>query len=100
MKPEVAVILLLNLLPLQSLALLIDTPATGSETSKRDARMKNLHPVGATGPVARRKRSLPAADDADYRNSDDGSRFRGVRLAEPNIAERRAEHCRVGRALE
>lgn len=97
MKPEVAVILVLNLLPLHSLALLADasSSATGSHANPAaDARTKNLHPVGSRI-EARRKRS------ADYRNSDDGSRFgqprgrplsargRRERPAEPNIVDGR-----------
>lgn len=99
MKPEVAVILVVNLLPLHILALLADTEAsssaTGSQANKRgpaaDTRMNNLHPVGSRF-EARRKRS------ADYRNPDDGRKFGQLRgrplsaggrdqLAEPNIAD-------------
>jgi len=87
--------LVVHLLPLQSLALLAHTGQSSLATGSRAAaytRMKNPLPFG-TGFEARRKRS-PAADDADYRSSEAADTVRRPRdppmfehLPKPNIAE-------------
>lgn len=86
MRPEIVLVLVANLLPLQSLVLLADTAAslsaTGSQTSKHvpaaDTRMKNLHPFGTRfedGSNFRHLRRLPH------------SRGGSDHLTEPNIAD-------------
>lgn len=95
MRRDVAVMLVVHLLPLQSLALLAHTGQSSLATGSRAAaytRMKNPLPFG-TGFEARRKRS-PAADDADYRSSEAADTVRRPRdppmfehLPKPNIAE-------------
>jgi len=115
MKPEVVVFLVVNLLSFRNPVMLADTVAAaslaGSKTNRLDPVANNagwakvLRPVGTEFEV-RRKRSSPP-DDAEYRASAAGSsepqQLRRLpmfesgdrRLAEPNIAEQRAENRRT-----